>query len=254
MRRLKVFIAFLIVAIFFAHVEASAQTVTLVNSSWAPYKGNDLPNGGVVTDIARQALERAGYQVKTISAPWKRALKGAYSGQYDVVPAIWHNDERAEKLLFSKPVMQSRVVFISRPEVKFEFSGYSDLDGWVVGVGSGWGYPEAFKNAKKFVKEEAVDLNINMKKLVYGRLELIVAEEIAARYTASKLFSPERAKLHYSKMAIQENDLHIAVSKQNKSHKEIIERFDKAIAEMHRDGTFAGILKFHGVEGVKAPY
>jgi len=44
-------------------------SLTIAISNWAPYKDENLPNGGIVTDVTRQALTRAGYDVEIVVVP-----------------------------------------------------------------------------------------------------------------------------------------------------------------------------------------
>jgi len=249
----KLWLLILLSIVFSFSQVGYAQTLTLVNSDWAPYKGQDLPRGGIVTDIATQALKRAGYDVNTVSAPWKRALKGSYEGVYDIVPGVWYNESRAEKLKFSIPLLTSRIVIVSKVDEAFEYETMQSLAGRMVGVGAGWAYPKAFEKADFIAKEEAVNLEVNVRKLIRGRVELIAGEEIAIRYTASKKFPNQASTLYYSQNSMQENEMHITVSKKHPDHNEIVSRFNQAVLEMQIDGTYKSILEFHGVEGVKVP-
>ncbi|HJO75561.1 MAG TPA: hypothetical protein QGH84_10200, partial [Rhodospirillales bacterium] len=83
---------------------ADPKPLTIAISNWAPYKDENLPEGGIVTDITKKALIRAGYDVSITVVPWKRALLGTIVGKYDVIPAIWLNPERAEKLNFGDAI------------------------------------------------------------------------------------------------------------------------------------------------------
>ena len=216
-------------------------------SNWPPYKGETLPGGGIVTDIAVQALKRAGFEISTIVVPWKRAYAGTVVGKYDVLPAVWLNPERAKELEFGASVVTSRVVIVSRKEANFEYRSLDDLRGQKVGVAAGWGYPKAFQEADFFTKETSANLTQSLRKLVYGRINLAIVEEVAARYTVSTEFKDAAPNLRYSKVALQENDLHVAFSRKHPDSKEIRKRFDAAVAAMRTDGSLMKILDSHGV-------
>lgn len=186
-RRLFLLILFTLLLPVRAQAADPQKKLIIANSNWSPYKGEALLNGGLITDITRQALARLGYEVSVVMVPWKRALSGTYDGIYHVLPAVWYTEERAKKLNFGSGVLDTRMVIVTRQDNPFVFNDLSDLSGKRVGVAAGWAYPPAFMDAGDILKEEAHDLDTNLRKLAVGRLEYVIAEEIAARYTATKL-------------------------------------------------------------------
>ena len=216
-------------------------------SNWAPYKSAELPENGIVVDIVNKALARAGYRTRIIFAPWKRSLKGAIDGIYDVVPAIWWTEERARHLAFSDPVITSRIVIISRADADFTFNGLEDLRGKVVGTASGWAYPEAFEDADFIIKEPVKDLDTNLRKLIFGRIQLAIGEEIAVRYAVHTKFKDSENVFRYSQSSLRDSDLHVAFSKKLAGYRVVIRKFNAALESMRGDGTLNSILDFHGV-------
>ena len=154
-------------------------------------------------------------------------------------------------MTFSDAVLSSRVVVIHRADYDFAFHSLNDLKGETVGVTAGYGYPEAFQNADFFVREESQTLSQSLRKLIHGRINIIVAEETSARYTVAAEFPDAVGRLEYSEAALQENPLHVAFTKARPDHLELKNRFDKALAEMRADGTLREILEFHGVASLQ---
>ncbi|WP_167684204.1 transporter substrate-binding domain-containing protein [Sedimentitalea sp. CY04] len=116
-----------------------------------------------------------------------------------------------------------------------------------VGVTAGYGYPEDFQNADFFVREESETLSLSLRKLIFGRTNVIVAEEIAARYAVAAEYPDAVDNLKYSEMALQENPMHVAFSRERPDHIEVRDRFNEALAEMRKDKTLKEILEFHVV-------
>ncbi|WP_186293360.1 hypothetical protein [Chitinimonas sp. BJB300] len=61
-----------------APLAAAPQEVHLVTSVYPPYFGPDLPNGGVITEIVREAFRRTGYNAKLEFLPTRAALCDVY--------------------------------------------------------------------------------------------------------------------------------------------------------------------------------
>jgi len=222
----------------------------LTNSNWPPYKGDTLPKGGIITDVTLQALARAGYEVAVTTVPWKRAYAGTVSGRYDAITAIWLNPERGKDLEFSDAIISTRIVLISRADYDLTFNSLDDLRGTTVGVAAGWGYPEDFQNADFFTREESQTLSHSLRKLIFGRIDVIIAEEIAARHTVAAEYPDAVGNLKYSEVSLQENPLYVAFSKERQDYLNVRDRFNEALAAMREDGTLMEILVFHGVESL----
>ena len=67
---------------------ASEKTLNIVADNYPPYYGEDLPNGGVLTEIIVEAFRRAGYELKIKWVPWKRAVKGGAKARRALQP-LW---------------------------------------------------------------------------------------------------------------------------------------------------------------------
>ncbi len=226
-------------------IPADPPPLNIVISNWPPYKSMELIDGGVATDITKEALNRAGYQVTVVNVPWKRALVGAYNGAYDVVPAIWSSPEREQKLFFSDPILDSRVVVIWLDSFRFNYENMGDLKGKSVGVGRGWSYPLAFENADFFKRLPAVDLEANFRRLFARRVNIIVGEELAARYVLQKKFSDRSGHVRFSSASLQVKPLKVAFSRSLNNYKDITRKFNAAMQSIRDDGTYEMLLRKH---------
>lgn len=221
--------------------------LTIANSNWAPYKGQNLDNGGIATDITKQALTRAGYRYKEIFVSWKRAFRGAQIGSVDIIPAVWYTPERAISLNFTKPILTSRTILISRKDKPFEFTDYDALNGMIIGTSPGWTYPDAFEKNKSIKKSRAGDLETNLRRLIRGRIDLVIGEELAARFTSRHVFPQDEDKLHYSTKSLEDKFLHVVITKTREDSPKILADFNKALADMQQDGTYFKILLQYGL-------
>jgi polar amino acid transport system substrate-binding protein len=228
-------------------VAGEKDPLILTNNYWPPYKGETLPKGGIITDVTLQAFARAGFEVVVAVVPWNRAYAGTVNGRYDVISAIWLTPEREKELEYSDAIISSRIVLIHRDGYDFTFNSLDDLRGKTVGVTAGYGYPEDFQNADFFIREESETLSLSLRKLIFGRTNVIVAEEIAARYAVAAEYPDAVGSLKYSEIALQENPMHVAFSMERPDYIDIKERFNEALTEMREDGTLKEILEFHGV-------
>ena len=81
----------------------AGRLVKMATAPWAPYYSPDLPNGGYIPDITREAFKRVGYDFEVEYMPWKRALEMSRKGRYDGILGVFYSEERGEYFIFSLP-------------------------------------------------------------------------------------------------------------------------------------------------------
>jgi len=163
------------------------------------------------------------------------------------LPGVWHNEERTKYLIYSEPYLYNRIVFIKKKGDGFEYDGIGSLEGKKVGTVQDYNYGDEFLKAEHFKRISTVGLINNVRKLVNGRIDLTLEDEIVAR---SDIMSktPELAdQVDYSKNALSEVGLHIACGKSNPKCPQIIEQFNKGLKAMQDDGSLASFLKDNGL-------
>jgi polar amino acid transport system substrate-binding protein len=65
------------------------------------------------------------------------------------------------------------------------------------------------------------------------------------RYEINKYMKTNMKDLEFLPKSLIKRGVHIAVSKSNPQHKEIIAKFNKALKAMKSDGTYKSIIKKH---------
>ena len=144
---------------------------------------------GFDIDIAKEVADRLGVEAVFQIIDWDAKVLELNSKSIDV---IWNGltitTEREKEILFSKPYFDNRIVILTK--AGSSVNTIADLAGLKVGVelqSSGQGALEkssVFANVKEMVKystmtEAILDLNA-------GGIDVIVADEIYARYAVSK--------------------------------------------------------------------
>ena len=55
--------------------EAEQRAITLATVNWEPYYSEQLPDGGPVTEVTKEAFRQVGYEALIKFIPWKRAVE-----------------------------------------------------------------------------------------------------------------------------------------------------------------------------------
>ncbi|MBI9091606.1 MAG: transporter substrate-binding domain-containing protein [Desulfobacterium sp.] len=242
----------LITALFFisaVYCGAADKVITAAGDPWPPFTDPSAPEEGLSLEIIRAAYATQGYTVKMEYLPWARAKDGVKKGKYDILAGVWMTDKRKADFLFSVPYTVNQIKFIKRVDDPFEYNGLESLAGKKIGTVRGYGYGDDFLNATHFKREVANDFITNIKKLTNAnpRIDLAIEDEIVGRVTIANEASDLLSKIRFTENALSTSDLHIASGLANPRHKEFIAAFDKGLAEIKSNGTYARILGKFGL-------
>lgn len=222
-------------------VQTPVQKITVAIISWPPYTANNLPQKGIASVLVKHILERAGYQVDIVHDNWNRVLKGADIGVYDVIATIWKTDERAQQFIFSAPYLYNKIYFYQRQGSTYKYEKLSDLNNLLIGTIDGYAYSKAFTRNKNIIRIPANRLTQNFLTLLGGKLDLVVADQYLAKYELQRYLGSNADKIKQLEKPLVIRGNRIAVSKQHKHAKEIIARFNHALATMQKDGSLEKI-------------
>lgn len=250
---LKLPLAVLLFGLLLASGAARAELLRVTGSLWSPYLDNELENGGLAADLVRTALERAGYQVEASAEPWSRAYEGAAIGVYDVVAAIWQNEERGEDLIFSNPYLLNDIIFMSRQGVLGGWRTFNDLTSYRIGVVRDYAYDEVFDTHPDLHRYANNHLIQNLLLLRQGRLDVVVGDRWSILHEIAQFMPDDIGYFVALPKPLARRALRLGVSRLNPKAPEIVAAFDAAIAEMQADGTYDEIVKRHTAKLARLP-
>jgi polar amino acid transport system substrate-binding protein len=225
----------------------AAEKLRLVADAWPPFTDATLFNGGLATDIVSTALARAGYASDFEQVPWARALLGLGEGRYDVLVNAWFNEERTQLGQFSGEYLINRVRFLKRKEAPIEFSTLPQLYTYPIAVVRGYAYSPAFDQDVSLQKIPVHNFAMAVRMVAADRVKLTLEDEYVARYYLARESPKVRNAVEFLPKPLSENGLHILVSLKNPQHEQIVAGFDRAIVAMKADGTYARLMKRHGM-------
>lgn len=244
---------FLFLLIFFSFVfcqsiYAAGKIVTAAADPWPPFIDSSEPGGGLSVEVVRAAFETQAYEFKMEIVPWARAVEGVKMGTYDVLPNTWMTEERKDFLMYSNPYTVNEVKFIKKKYDPFEYFDLSSLKGKSVGIIRGYGYGDEFMNSTGFKRETTSNFMLNVKKLVAGRIDLIIEDVIVARAKINKKDPALLGKIEFTKKPFSRKEVHVTCGFANPRHKEIISAFNKGLMEIKSNGKYASIMSKYGID------
>jgi len=174
----------IVFCIFVFSFGAFAEEIRLTSCDWQPYAGKELSNFGFTSEILKSAFERVGYKVQFKIYPWNRAIEQTKKGKMDGIYSAYYSEERAKTFALSDPYIDSKVHFCKlKKNKKIVYSGnLRDLSSYTVGVVRGYVNSPEFDKADYIKKDEASSDLTNLRKLLKGRIDLIIIDKFVALY------------------------------------------------------------------------
>ncbi|UKJ72097.1 transporter substrate-binding domain-containing protein [Azospirillum brasilense] len=97
-----------------APLDSALDLVT--GNDFAPFTGEDLPEGGLLTDIVRRAFDEVGLRYGVRFMPWRRGYDGVLAGKFLGTFPYVRTPDREMEMLFSDPLLEvQQLVYLSAP-------------------------------------------------------------------------------------------------------------------------------------------
>lgn len=222
------------------------NVLRLVGNVWPPYTDRHLPEGGLSTDLIGTALGRAGYQVDYVEVPWERALQGLRSGTYDMTNG-WPAAKRVSYVRSSRPFLTNRMRWIQRSDGDFHFDGLDSLVGYAIALSRGYSYDDKLEDDARLDKGYVADFIQAARMVLAGRVDLTLEDERTALFHFDRELKDVSASLDFVPGEFAVLNLSLVVRNSHPQQEEIIAAFDREIALMVDDGTYADIFARHGL-------
>jgi polar amino acid transport system substrate-binding protein len=226
---------------------ASADTIHVVTgNNYPPFTDENLPGGGMITEIVTLAFKKAGYQAHIAFRPWKRGYEETKKGDFVATFPYIKTEDRAKDFHYSQPIntVYTRV-FVVKDSPIHELQ---DLTGRRICVPVGYGVAEKFAEMLKqgLFNEEAtpVDLVGCLRMMLSGRKDFFIINEISGWATIRETFNTTE-NFRTLDAIFKEETHHLIVSKTTTDGARLLKAFDRGLDQLREDGTLQMIIKRH---------
>ncbi len=227
----------------------NAKELTMVTVDWAPYYGSEMSNNGVITVIVKTAFQRSGIEASIKFIPWKRAMKEVEIGKSDMLLGVYYTDKRNKTYLYSEPIYDIHVGLVALKSLGIsQFEKLLDLIPYSIGVSRGWSNSKEFDQADYLNKQGATNQILNVRKLFKKRIDMISISFDVFRYEVATTSDNDLNEVVFIEPALQISTIHLATSRNNPDKENVINAFNKGLAEIKQDGTYDKILKQYGFQ------
>lgn len=223
------------------------HTIRLATLDWPPYVGESLPQQGFTTAIVREAFKRAGYKVTIDFMPWARAIQQASEGNYDAVYPEYYSDDRNKAFMFSEPFASGPLGFYKRKADQISYTKLEDLKPYRIGIVLGYINTPEFDAASYLQKETATSDEQNIRKLLAGRIDLIVIDKYVAQYLIKNSITEAIGKLEFLEPPLLDQQLYVIFPRTAAASEKRLQELNTALKSMRNDGSLDRILEESGL-------
>lgn len=212
-----------------------------VDAAYPPYMYGTAPAKGLYPEIIRTAFSLSGIPVAVSGYPRKRALILGREGKV-AIGGIYQNLERMALFDYSDPIYRETLRVCVKAGHGFPFNGVVDLTGKRIGINRGWSYGEVFDSARQaclFVADEATDNLANLKKLMLGRVDCIIVDELSLSQILYQMGL--RDEVDMLDVPATVNSVHLVFAKHTQQT-HVLDRFNQGLVKMKANGTYSRIL------------
>ncbi len=228
---------------------ANAEELTLVSGNgYAPFSGEDLPQGGMITEMVRAVFEKMGDTIRVDYKPWKRGYEEARENKYFGTYPYSKNEERVREFLFSDPIYISRAVFFVHRDSTIHYKNDKDLKGFTVCKALGFNTADIqhLLDAKIVTLNQLPSLDKCLRMLEAKRVDLVPINETVGKALIRSLYGANSNIFKTLDKPLDESTVaHFIVSKKQPRGEEIVQRFNASLSELKKNGTLHAIADKH---------
>ena len=243
--------AFLINLLFFFSISTAAElikadTVTIAADLWYPYNGKpDSDKPGYCIEIAELIFNSAGHEIDYKIVPWTRAVKETREGKYNAVVGAFVN-EVPDFIFPDEEAGLSEISFFTLKENSWSFSSLDSLKKVKTGAIKTYSYG---RELDTYFRENPLivqymhgedPMTRNIKKLLAGRIDVIVADPNVFYYKSVNMNSYDR--IRYAGSTVNREKIYIAFSPADSKSEEYAELFSEGMKEIRKNGKLEIIL------------
>lgn len=226
-----------------ADAHTSETIVLLAEDDYFPYssRGESGQAQGICVDLVRRAFANVGIRVRYETSPFDRAMARVRDGQA-VACFNTPREERIEKdYIWPRNMLyRSQTLFYARRDFLGRIDEMRDLDGLRLGLTMGYGYGDAIARHTGVEKVWGRSDEMNMRKLLAGRIDLVAQNPYIAQRLLARLRATDRVKPVGTLPGSR--DMYIVFSARHPQGPRLAKAFDRGFDILRQSNEYARIF------------
>lgn len=233
---------------------AQPKQIVIAGQEWAPYSGVKLLNGGFLSEIATAAFAKVGYAAEVKILPLKRALYETQDGKYEAILGMGYTQERTADFIYPQSACwESHFAFFAKKGRTWQYQTLADLCPAMVGLFRGTRHVQILKSVGCLKVNEVNTIQQNIQMLLTDRIDLFLDAADSVDYYLQQEFQDQKDQIVPVLPYFETTKVYIIFSKKVPQGQQLADDFDRGLALIKADGTYAGILQKHGITLESSP-
>ncbi|WP_269531873.1 ABC transporter substrate-binding protein [Chitinimonas sp. BJYL2] len=220
----------------------------VTGTGYAPYADSSLPDGGLATEVVKQALLLSDVSITLEWQPWARNLATTAAGRHWGTFPYRRTPERERDFLFSDPIFESQERIFGHAALQLDGSRLSTLTGRRICLPLGWSAPEPIAKlveAGQITVEKPVDIQACLRMIVAKRVDFFVTDLTQGKANLRQEMVPN-VVLHPG--VVGTSAYHLIASRNQEKTPWLIDRFNKGLSRLKAQGRYRQLLQKYGHE------
>jgi polar amino acid transport system substrate-binding protein len=228
--------------------DSQEKLLCIAAFEYKPFVDPERDDQGYISQIAIEAFALQGYKVQLNYMPLKRALYEAQVGNVDGILGAYYAEERAKYLIYSDPIADININFLTLVESGYEEGLVKNLLLSKVSVLRGTSLYQDMLD-EGFLVEESADNVASLKKLLHNRVGLVIGTTQWLFHDLTSHFSAEQvARVKVLSPAYQVQSIYFTLSYSRRDVQALMRAFNKGLRKLKQSGRYQEILDFHQLQ------
>lgn len=219
----------------------------LGSTPWPPFT-NAAGKTRFAIDLVHVALGRIGITADTTIVEEGTLTPALMTGKFDGSAALWRDAEREQKLIYSKPYLQNRLVLVGRRGSDVSATTLAGLQGKRVAIVEGYSYGEVVRDTKGPTYVPSRTVEESLQKVLTGDADYVLIDELAVQYLLRNHPEEVKTRLALGSVPMLVRPLHFAVRRDLPDAQSIVDRFDAELRQMIADRSYHRLLQLEWID------
>ena len=227
-----------------SYAEDPAPMPLVTGYDYAPFSDDDLPHGGLATQIVKAVFDLLEQPIEVDFLHWTWGYEATRKGQYAGTFPYIHSKERAEEFLYSEPLFEVGSYLYVHRNTQITAREPEDLAGLTLCLPVGYAPGPVIG---QMIEEGRIDrvspanMSNCFKQLLAGEVSFVKINRYVARDILRNA-GVTLAEVRALPFKVENLTMHFIVPRTRPDAEALVERFDQGLAQLRESGRFKQLV------------
>jgi len=229
---------------------APAAGLRLVTGSdYAPFTGQDLPQGGMTTELVAAAFAAVGRPLEPVEfLPWRRGYEAVRDGAFDATFPYVDTPARRGEMLFSEPIYTTESWPVFREDRVRSYAGPESLAGLTLCQPVGYAVPASLQPliaAGQVHLVQPGSMRLCARQLFAGHIDFLITSTALFNMLVRSEWTGNGPAAVLGDAPVGSNPFYLLVAKSNPQGPDILAALAAGLDRLRADGRYQAIVRRH---------